>query len=392
MAEKVTLGGVVIGGTEYDIGGSGGGGVMSTDDESSANLNIGDEAGNVIAEFRNGHIKTKNFDSSKVSESGNWLKGKTVAIFGDSISTNGDPGSGQYANVPELKIELADIGQTLSAYPTAKDIEANLSIGGHTFTDAEVGTEVTFVPTDADVGKIIGRPLTYNPNSRKVWWEWAAEKLKFTPIAVCWSGSSITSHEDRNAYRCAHAWHPSQIRKAGIRTPGTMNRTAPDVILVYRGTNDFSHSPNTKLTEDFFKTGKNFVYPETDVLSDGGYGYKEGITLLVAKLREAYPLARIFLCTMNVFKRGTFDHYPTRNSYNSLPEFNNAIREAANFLGCGLIDFDKDGITFENGGVGDYFADWNESNKSFTHPNDKGHKVMGMKAIADLLAQGYTDE
>lgn len=61
MAE--TLDGIVIGGTEYEVGG--GGGVK--DDNSQANLNIGDENGNVLAEFKDGHIKTKNFDSSKSS-------------------------------------------------------------------------------------------------------------------------------------------------------------------------------------------------------------------------------------------------------------------------------------------------------------------------------------
>ena len=35
------------------------------DDDSQANLNIGDQQGNVIAQFKDGHIKTKNFDSSQ---------------------------------------------------------------------------------------------------------------------------------------------------------------------------------------------------------------------------------------------------------------------------------------------------------------------------------------
>lgn len=62
MAE--TLDQIVVNGTEYDVGG-GGSSVM--DDDSSADLNIGDEAGNVLAQFKDGHIKTKNFDSSNVA-------------------------------------------------------------------------------------------------------------------------------------------------------------------------------------------------------------------------------------------------------------------------------------------------------------------------------------
>ena len=35
-------------------------------DDSFADLNIGDENGNVIAQFKDGHVKTKNFDSSNI--------------------------------------------------------------------------------------------------------------------------------------------------------------------------------------------------------------------------------------------------------------------------------------------------------------------------------------
>ena len=64
-------------------------------------------------------------------------------------------------------------------------------------------------------------------------------------------------------------------------------------------------------------------------------------------------------------------------------EYNRAIRDTANWLGCGIIDFDKDGITFENSASGGYYSDVDQSNP--THPNTKGHKVMGNRAIIDLL-------
>lgn len=71
MAE--TLDGVVIGGIEYQFAGSGGGGtggsgnIDAMDDDSQANLNIGDMNGNVLVEFKGGHIKTKEFDSRQGS-------------------------------------------------------------------------------------------------------------------------------------------------------------------------------------------------------------------------------------------------------------------------------------------------------------------------------------
>lgn len=318
-----------------------------------------------------------NWHSAENSE----FMGKRVAILGDSISTNGN--SGMDANVPEMVITSDDVGVTLSAYLTYYDVHNGLSLGGHTFTDSEIGTEVTFTPTSEDVGKPIGVPYNYNGNSVKTWWEVAKEVLGFDVIPVCWSGSSITSHEGTSvSYKTSYAWHEAQIRKCGIRTAGSMKRTAPDMIIIYRGTNDFSHLPYANLTDGYFDSA-SWDYPTTDLLTNG-YGYKEGLCLTIKKLRDAYPNAKIFLCTLNVFKRVNYSHYPTNNGVNTLPQYNNAIREVADFMGCGLIEFDKDGITFENCYSEGYITD---NATTPTHPSNKGHKAMGLKAIADLKAQ-----
>jgi len=260
------------------------------------------------------------------------------------------------------------------------------TVGGHTITEDEIGTEITFTPVDGDQGKVVGKPNNYNAASTHTWWEVAMDTLGFTPIPVSWSGSSVTSHEaDKNSYKTAHAWHPAQIRKCGIRTPGSMERTAPDVIIIYRGTNDFSHSPRTKLTIDYFES-KIQGYPATDFIDESYYGYIEGLMMTVGALRQTYPSARIILCTLNVFKRVVYNSFPTRQTQASggqtLPMYNNAIRAAADYLGCGLIEFDRDGITFENLYVDGYVTDDPDTP---THPSDKGHKVMGNRAIMDLL-------
>lgn len=309
------------------------------------------------------------------------LNGKTVAVIGDSISTNGNTGTD--ANVPEITIQAEDVGIQLSAYLTYYDVQAGLSLGGHTFTSSEIGTEVTFVPTESDIGKSIGLPNNYNPNTSTVWWEVMQEELGNTTIPVCWSGSSVTSHEaSADMRKTAHAWHTAQIRKCGIRTAGTMQRTAPDIVIIYRGVNDFSHSPYTLLTDGYFDN-YDWQYPNDDTVT-GGFGYKEGLCLTIKKLRDAYPNAQIYLCTMNVFKRVNYSHFPTNNGINSLPQYNNAIREVADFMGCGIIEFDKDGISFENCYSEGYITD---DASIPTHPTDKGHKVMGNKAISDIKAQ-----
>lgn len=302
--------------------------------------------------------------------------GANVAIIGDSISTNGDySASNPFGNVPEIVIQDEDVGVELSAYVTYYDI--GKTVGGHEIVAADVGTEIIFTPVEGDIGKTVGKPKNNNAATVETWWEVARGILGFNPIPVCWSGSSITSHEGTdNEYKTSYAWHPAQIRKCGIRTPGTMTRTAPDMIIIYRGTNDFSHSPYSKLTEDYFNA--SWSYPDTDVIT-GGFGFKEGLCLTIRKLREAYPSAQIVLCTCNFFKRVNYSTYPINNGEYTENQLNDAIREVANWMGCKLIEFDKDGLTFENASS-TYYQD----STAFTHPTTAGHKILGNRALRDM--------
>lgn len=308
--------------------------------------------------------------------------GLTVAIIGDSISTH------PQKNVSEIVVESADVGVELSCYITNNDVGKTISLDGqtsdYTITSDDVGTELTFIPCSSDVGTKLGTPLNYNSIS-SVWWQVAADALGFEPIAACWSGSSITSHTASTAAKAAsYAWHDRTIRTLGKRVPGSMERVAPDVVLIYRGTNDLSHSTKVRLTDGYFDTA-NWAYPETDLLSDGStYGYKEGLALTIQKIRTTYPKARIALCTCNVFKRSDCTDFPTNNGYFSIPQMNTAIREVADFFGCHVIDLDKCGITFENCYDSGYITD---SATTPTHPNASGHYLMGLQAISDLITK-----
>lgn len=306
--------------------------------------------------------------------------GLTVAIIGDSISTH------PQKNVCEIVVGKEDVGVELSSYITKYDVNKTISLdgvtSGYTIIADDIGTELTFKPCSADVGKRLGTPLNYN-SITDVWWQVAADVLGFEPIAATWSGSSITSHTAGSAEKAAsYAWHDHTIRTLGKRTPGTMERVAPDVVLIYRGTNDLSHSSKVRLTEGYFAPVA-WSYPETDLLSDGvTYGFKEGLALTIKKIRETYPKARIALCTCNVFKRNDCDNFPTNNGKFNIPQMNTAIREVADFFGCQTIDLDKCGITFENCYDSGYITD---SATTPTHPNASGHALMGQQAVCDLV-------
>lgn len=344
----------------------------SGDSIEGADLVFSDETGYDIVRFEDGHIRTKYFDSSEVGATGKSLKGKKISILGDSISTAQDNNAVQYT------ILTSDISnsRTLSAYPTYYDV--GKTIGGTQITSSMIGVLTNFTPTSGDEGKTIGQPLNYNTlTSDKLWWGILASTTGATILQnVSWSGASMSSHEGSdNKYKTSYAWHDAQIAKLASRDTNG-NTVTPDVVIIYRGTNDMSHSPYSKLT-DF--GAANTSIPNNDSV-DGGYGFKEAYAITIKKIREAYPQAEIICCTLNVFKRINYSEFPTNNGTNTLPQFNNAIREVADQMGCHLIEFDKDGITFENC----YPTYISDSATIPTHPNANGHAKMANCAIAAI--------
>lgn len=302
----------------------------------------------------------------------NKLYGKKISIIGDSIST-------MYGkNAVSFTVNQSDIDEarTLIGYPTSQDV--GKTIGTKTISNEDLGKSIEFTPIEGDFGKQIGVPVNYNGSSIYPWWYLLERDTGCSCKAVCWSGSSMTSHEDsNNYYKGSYAWHPSQIEKLAHIDEETRISSDPDIIIIYRGTNDFSHTPYAKLT-DFCNTLSPI--PDTDVLEDGGYGFKEAYCITIKKIREKYPNVRIYCCTLNIFKRISYSHYPVNNKEVTLPQYNDAIREVANYMGCGLIEFDKDGITFENC----YPTYISDSETIPTHPNMNGHSLMYQKAKEDL--------
>ena len=105
----------------------------------------------------------------------------------------------------------------------------------------------------------------------------------------------------------------------------------------------------------------------------------------IQKVKEAYPKAQIFLATLNFIKRVSYSNFPTRNGYNTVPQYNNAIRATADYFGLPIIDFAKDGLDFWNAN-NTYYQD----STTYTHPTTKGHAVMAQRALKDIV-NGYVD-
>lgn len=314
----------------------------------------------------------------ELEEKINPLEGKNIAIIGDSISTINEN------NTPYINILSSDVGKPIQSWVTWYDVwsdingtnPTNKTIGGVSLTQEMIGTLQSFTPVTGDIGKQIGVAPNYNSASIKVWSEVLCQKTGATLLSnASWSGSRITQRSASiNSYTLSHAWSDYTIGRCRVRD-SEGNYINPDVIIIYRGTNDFSHVPYSSIEDYDMSNG----IPDTD-LENGTYNFRKGYELTIQKLREAYPNAYIICCTLNIFKRIIYDKFPTRNGEYTLPQMNNVIRDIANTMGCGLIELDKDGITFENC----YPTYISDSETTPTHPNNNGHAVMGYKANSDI--------
>lgn len=319
---------------------------------------------------------------------GGSLVGKKVSIIGDSIScfgTENEVRAGQYNN-PYYKILSVDVGETIESWVTWLDVYRSYdtstptgkTIGGITLTQAMIGTKQTFTPVAGDIGKCIGIPGWGVQYPDKPWWQVMIEKTGMVYCAnASWSGARVIpvpqGESDHDAFVLSEMYSDYTIgRIKGRADDGTY--IVPDIIILYRGTNDFS--ANDQSGNESIET--------PDMLSFTGitdaHNFTQGYIWSILKLRETYPDAVIMLCTLNVFKRRNKSHFPSNNGTYTLPDYNNKIREIANIMGCGVIEMDKDGITFENC----YPTYISDSATVPTHPNTTGHLVMGTKAANDV--------
>lgn len=324
------------------------------------------------------------------------LEGKKISIIGDSISCFGTEAQtrNQGYNAPYWIVKTVDVGQQIQSYITWLDVYntinagsslTNKTIGGITLTPSMIGTLQTFTPIAEDVGKCIGVARWASSYTTKPWWQVLIDK---SGAELCnnasWSGSRIVEIPVGNSRHDAFVLSESYSEYTTNRVcnrDDEGNTIVPDVILIYRGVNDFvgvdpEGGTGTPDVEDL-DTPNLITWDESNFDS---HNFTEGYIHTILTLRRKYPNTYIILCTLNVIKRSTTTKFPTDNGTYTLPDYNNKIREIANIMGCGLIEFDKDGITYENC----YPTYISDSASAPIHPNTNGHRVMGEKAFADV--------
>lgn len=317
------------------------------------------------------------------------LNGKKIAVLGDSISTiNGN-------NTPHWKVLPTDVGRSIESYVTYFDVYAhdtttltNKTIGGTLLTASMIGTKQSFVPNASDIGKEIGSADTYyTSDSQKNWAQQLCDLVGCEIVTnASFSGAQMICGQGENendepintkSMALSYAWSDYTIGRFVNNRDDNGNAIVPDIIFIYRGTNDFDHNPKANLQDVDLSGG----VPSTDRLEDGTRSYIIAYIKTIQKLREAYPNATIYCCTLNYFFRQTDIGWSRHNGTNTLAEMNDCIRKVANMMGCGLVEFDKDGLTPFSDKI-KYYSDGAGTRP--THPNNEGHLIMAKRAMIDV--------
>lgn len=307
---------------------------LATKNNENFDFTIEDEAGDAIVLFQNGHIRTKNFNSANLDVA-NYLKdkfrGKKIAIVGDSISTyNG-----------WLPSSVAGFSGTAYA---------------------------TYYP-QGDVNAV-----------GKTWWYQVAQNLGIntTDIAnTSWSGGTVCG-DSTSTTNGKPACSTKRISDIAIRG------FIPDIILIFISCNDWYQcglSGYSTTLGDW--TIKDAIPAEGTI-----HKFRNAYALMLAKIRQTYPLSRVFCCTIlddwrrdGVSDDDTDNAWPPNNAAGiTTTEWNNNIKEIAEAFACDVIDMHDCGITYFN--IQQHYAV-----DAGLHPNAAGHALMARKVTSELMAK-----
>lgn len=199
----------------------------------------------------------------------------------------------------------------------------------------------------------------------QTWWKIVLDELGLT---LCANGSSSGSasfgysQEADPMYGCSD-YRISQLAGA--------DGEAPDIIIVYMGTNDVLMSAAIGDNDGLQAVGEGLV----GSLSDG-------YTMILDKIKRQYPQAQVYCCTLlPMGDWGTTEaqpFVPFVNGQNVTSEaYSERIRLIAGNRGLPIIDLEKCGITIDN---------MVEMTADGVHPT-----AEGMRLIADAVKKCLTE-
>lgn len=338
-----------------------------------SDLDIVDETYNVLARFADGNIRTKNFDSSEVT-----LKVKNNNDFDFTIEDENWNAIAIFQNGHIRTKKFNSEAFSAANYLQSKFQGKKIAIVGDS-----ISTYQGWLPSD--VAGFSGTSYaTYYPHGDvnsvdKTWWYQVASNLGIPTTSIAntaWSGSTVCGNSTSTTNGVA-ACSTKRINDISIRG------FTPDIIIIYIGCNDWYHCG---------LTGYNITlgtWAITDAVPAEGTitAFRSAYALMLAKIQNAYPNARIFCCTiLDDWRRDETADDPSDNAWPSndgagytTKQWNDNIKEIADAFACDVIDLHNCGITYFN--IPNYAVDGG------LHPNAAGHALMARKVTSELMAK-----
>lgn len=173
-----------------------------------------------------------------------------------------------------------------------------------------------------------------------------------------WSGSRVTKLSNRKEL------FPSGC--SNERTNGLhINHVKPDVIIIYLGTNDWAFGAllNREGTDGAISVD---FYCES---------FKQAYSLMIEQLKNNYPEAELWCCTLNSTFMSTNSRFVFPKIYNGndIEQYNDTIKECARKYGCRTIDLYSYKMPYDS--------------IDGSHPNSDG-----MNTLADLMIRSMCSD
>lgn len=217
-------------------------------------------------------------------------------------------------------------------------------------------------------------------NAQQMWYNVLANDLGMTPLIINgWSGSCVTS-----GVRSDSVYLPaSSADRCGNMQSDS---STPDIIVIAMGLNDYTYMESA----DKFGTwdGTTALGTEADLSDYDTATFKTAYATMLARLQHNYPSATIFCVTPWFSLRGATDTGVTKLNAIGKTEkdYADAIMEIASIMGCYVLDSN---VGFNRWNYYPTYAQ--DSSATPTHPNAKGHSVIGHGLARQMLKFNYLE-
>ena len=292
-----------------------------------------------------------------------WVLALSLFLSGCSLSPDG----GETQSAPETGSAEQSVsensGRSSSSQSSQNQTPRDLSGLKLSILGDSISTFDGYIPTDYNI---------FYPGSgdistvEKTWW-W--QVMNATGMELNANASSSNTTITGDSLDTTGSAPGCSTKRMIYLTPGD-DGPAPDILIVFMGTNDFLRSVELG------------TFTEPSPQDEGVVNnFCDAYELMIQKLNALYPNAEIYFCTLLETNAGDVDEYPqsypaTNKNGNTIGDFNAEIATIASAYSYPVIDVHNCGITYET--LDQYTSDG-------VHPNTEGAKLIAEYVTNALL-------